>query len=182
MRIALMTPLDHSLNWIDGELMEGSAVFVVGLALLVSAFALRNFGESAATKAFFWPGLTLGLLFASMTLPGICNNFRRQSLFRESYQQDPAGFVLAEISRVTNFMDWYFYTYLVGSILIVAGLLGFLTLSSPTNKAISLTLIVLGASGLFIDFFSKERAVIYLAQLEEVRGANLGTQYEAGGP
>ncbi|MYF31391.1 MAG: hypothetical protein F4029_06260 [Gammaproteobacteria bacterium] len=166
-----MTALDHALKWIDGELFAGGTLFTLGLLLVGCGGLLWRFGESAAARAMVVPMLLMGGLITVLSVVGVLTNVRRIAEFREAYAVDPSAFVEQEVARVQGFMSWYVYTFVVASILIVAGLAAFLFAGAPMWKAIGLAMIVLGAAALHVDFFSKASATQYLAKLAVLDGA-----------
>ncbi len=165
-----MTALDHALNWIDGELLAGGALIAFGLLLAGCGGLLAKFGESAAARALVLPLLAMGGVIAALSAVGVLNNMRRIEQFREAYAGDAAAFVVQEVARVQGFMSWYTYTCISASILIVAGLAAFLAVGAPMWKSTGLALIVLGATALHVDFFSKASATQYLAKLAVLGG------------
>lgn len=160
-----MTPLDHALEWINGELVGGGALIAFGLLLAGCSGLLWRFGESPAARAMVLPLLVTAGLITAMAAVAALNNVRRIAEFRDAYAVDPVTFVQQEIARVQDFMSWYVYTFAGASILIVAGLAAFLIAGAPTWKAAGLAMIILGTTALHIDFFSKASAKQYLQQL-----------------
>lgn len=68
-------------------------------------------------------------------------------------------------------MDWYRYTMAGGAVVVIVGLAVFLLRGEPLAKAIGLAAVVLGATALHIDFFSKALSTRYLADVTTVVGS-----------
>lgn len=160
-----MTAFDHALRWIHGELIEGAVAIAFGLLLVGCAGLLWRFGESPAARAMVIPLLVLGGAMAVICVVMEVNNVLRIEAFRQAHALDPAAFAEKEIERVRGFTGWYRYTFAAGALLVVAGLAVFLLRHTPLAQAIGLVTIILGATALHFDFFSKARATRYLADL-----------------
>ena len=160
-----MTALDHAMGWIHGELVEGGVAIAFGLLLVFCSGLLWKFGESPAARAMVMPLLVLGGAIAIMCAVMELNNVLRIEAFRQAHALDPSAFAEREIARVQGFRSWYRYTFAGGALLVVGGLAVFLFRDAPEAKAISLAMIILGVTALHFDFFSKERATRYLADL-----------------
>ncbi len=120
--------------------------------------------------ALVLPAFVAGSLIAAGGVSMEIINLRRIREFSERYELDPNGFVEGEFQRVRSFMGWFRYTILGSSILIVGGLSVFLLVRAPIAGAIGLMMIVLGATGLVVDHFSRSRASRYLEHLTLLRG------------
>ncbi|MGY0400013.1 MAG: hypothetical protein ACWIPH_08820 [Ostreibacterium sp.] len=158
--------IEHAVNWVNGEIVEGIAIGSFGVLLLIVAAVFWKFGDTANAKAMILPFFVVGLFFSISSVVGVYNNIRRIPAFTEAYHQDEPDFIEKEKARVEGFMHWYVYTFVTGSVLIILGLAAFLLLGSPNFKAIGLTCIILGTALLFIDYFSKERAIEYLQRID----------------
>lgn len=160
-----MTAFDHAVRWIHGEMIEGGVAIAFGLLLVLCGVLLWKFGESPAARAMVMPLVVLGGGMAALCAVMEVNNLLRIDAFRQAHALDPAAFVGREIERVQGFMDWYRYTFAGGAALVVGGLAVFLFRGEPLSKAIGLATIILGATALHFDYFSKARAERYLADL-----------------
>ncbi len=160
-----MTALDHAMAWVQGERMEGAAVTALAVVLVVSAGLLWMFAVTAASRAMIAPLLVVGVLIVAMGIWMEILNMQRTGAFAEAHALDPSAFVEGEIARVEGFMTWYLYTMAGGCALMTAGLAAFFLAPSPMWKAIGLTMILVGVTALFVDHFSKGRAVLYLESL-----------------
>ncbi len=160
-----MSALDHALAWVQGERMENAAASVLAVLLVISTGLLWKFAVTPAGRALIVPLLVFGLYVVANGIASEIRNVQRIDAFSEAHARDPVAFVERETARVEGFMGWYLYTFVAGSVLIAGGLAMFLLVPSPTLKAIGLTMIVIGTTALFFDFFSKARATLYLEAL-----------------
>ncbi|MXX71019.1 MAG: hypothetical protein F4205_14110 [Gemmatimonadetes bacterium] len=157
-----MTALDHAMRWIHGEMVEGGVAIAFGLLLVLCGGLLWKFGESSAARAMVMPLLAVGGAIAVLCTVMEVNNVLRVEAFRQAHALDPSAFAEQEIERVQGFMGWYRYTFAGGALLVFGGLAVFLMRGAPAAKAVGLAMIVLGATALHFDFFSKARATRYL--------------------
>ena len=160
-----MTALNHAMDWVNGELVEGRALIVFGSVVLGCSALLWRFGATSAPRALVLPLLVIGVLIVAVSAAMEFNNARRLAAYEAAWELDSGAFVAREIARVRSFMNWYLYTYAAGSLLLVAGVAVFLLHSASTVRAIGLSLILLGTVALYVDFFSQERASRYLDNL-----------------
>lgn len=158
---------DHTLNWINGEILEGISFGIVGALIILASELLWKFGSSEAARALIMPMLMIGILLTSMSIAGVYNNYQRKFDYAELHQQSEQAFITQEKNRVENFMTWYKYTIGFGILLMITGTALFLLLSSHKVQAIALSMIFLGMAALYIDHFSKARAAIYLDQINK---------------
>lgn len=175
-----MTALDYAVKWINGELLAGAAVIALGLALVGCSGLFWKFGASSASRAMVVPLLVLGgvlVLLAGVTEFGA---FKRLAAFREAFAVDPAAFVAQETARVQDFMSWYLYLSIGGSVLLVGGLGAFLLVASDTVRAVGLAVILLAVAQLGIDHFSKARAADYLEALDGFGDSPSGSSHGTG--
>lgn len=160
-----MTAFDHAAKWIHGEMIVGGATMAFGLILVVCGALLWKFGASPAARAMVAPLVVVGAALAVITAVLLLNNVFRLEAFQQAHALDPTAFAEREIARVQGFMDWYRYTIAGGAVVVIGGLALFLLRGAPLAQAIGLAAIVLGATALHIDFFSKALSTRYLADL-----------------
>lgn len=163
----MSTFLDHSMAWINGEILEGISFGIVGALLILISELLWKFGISEGARALILPLLLIGILLTGTSIAGVYNNYQRKYDYTQLHQQSEQAFIKQEKERVENFMNWYAYTIGFGIFLMILGTGLFLLITSYRIQAIGLSLIFLGMTALYIDYFSKERAVIYLAQINK---------------
>ena len=75
----------------------------------------------------------------------------------------------SEKERVDEFMKIYPMTIIVASAMMVIGICVFAFLSKPILRASALVLIFVALAALTIDYFSKERGVIYQNKLNSIQ-------------
>ena len=86
----------------------------------------------------------------------------------EQYQESPEKFLESEKARVADFMKIYPQTIIVSAVMMVIAICVFAFCDKPWLRASALALILLALAALTIDFFSKERGVIYQQELNSM--------------
>ncbi len=162
-----MELIQHTINWAKGEILEATIMGTIGFLILASALMFWKFGSTPYAKAMVIPLLVVGIIPLLAGISGVISNRNRIPDYEQAWQQDPQKFMLAEKERVEGFDEIFKYTYPGAIIFVISGAVLFFVLSSPTGKAISLALMVLGLMAYFIDHFAAERAQIYLEQIEK---------------
>lgn len=92
----------------------------------------------------------------------------------EQYQESPEKFLESEKARVAAFMKIYPQTIIVSAVMMVIAVCVFTFCDKPWLRASALALILVALAALTIDFFSKERGVIYQQELDTVKIENVG--------
>ena len=92
----------------------------------------------------------------------------RQKQFVEQYQESPQKFLESEKARVADFMKIYPQTIIVSAVMMIIAVCVFAFCDKPWLRASALALILVALAALTIDFFSKERGVIYQQELNSV--------------
>lgn len=158
--------LENTLNWYHGEIFEGKMILLFGVMVGVLSFILHFWGTTPYAKALFIPMLVLSILLIATGSGMIYTNGKALAQIAEIYEKNPAEFVQSEIKRVEGFMYLYPTTLTVSAVLFLVGvlLLGFT--KNMYFHSSALALVVLGVSLMAIDYFSKERAIIYYNQLQ----------------
>ena len=153
--------IQHTIHWVKGEIFEGAIIGSFGLLTLISSILFWKFGKTPSAKGVIIPLLVIGIFYFIAASVGIYINQQRIPQYEVKYQEDPAGFIESEKDRTEGFMKIYIYTYVIATVMILTGLILFLFVSGANLDGIGLSLILLGLSLLCIDYFSKERAIIY---------------------
>jgi hypothetical protein len=153
--------IQHSINWVKGEILEGVIVVSFGILTLISSILFWRFGKTLTTKGMIIPLLVIGIFYFIAASVSIYINQQRIPQYEEKYQENPAGFIESERERTEGFMKIYIYSYVIATVMIFTGLILFLFIGGANFKGIGLSLILMGLSLLCIDYFSKERAIIY---------------------
>ena len=97
------------------------------------------------------------------------SNHQRGKQFEQQYQESPQKFLESEKARVANFMKIYPQTIIVAAVMMAIGICVFAFCTRPWLRASALTLILVALAALAIDYFSKERGLIYQQELENIQ-------------
>lgn len=159
-----MNILNETIIWHKGEIFEAICISLFGIILLALAAFIWKFGETPNTTALKIPLLILGLLFAMNGGVMARSNSKKIAKITRT-ERATIEFISQEKQRVEDFMHLYHYTK-IGALISfgIAMALFFLT-DNKFAHAIAISLIILGGTGLVIDYFSKERAEIYYHKL-----------------
>ena len=164
--------IEYTRKWFEGEIFEDYAMVGAGVVMLVLTFAVWRFGASDSARAIWIPMLLVALLHAAGGASLAINNHHRLAQFEKQYQEQPIEqFVQSEKARVDGFMGIYPMTIVVAAILFVAGTCMFAFCPALWHRGTALVLIYLALSGLVIDYFSKDRALVYLQEINKFIGA-----------
>lgn len=162
--------IEHTLNWIRGEIFEAKLILLFGIITLLVAFLFWKTGMTPNAKAMLFPLLIVGIMFIVSGSSMLYSNPKRAVEFSKSFNEDPIELVQAEKKRVENFMTWYPQIRYVAAGLGVLGILIFLFWATPIGRAIGVALLVVTISTFVIDHFSEERANIYYKQINKQVG------------
>ena len=169
-----MELIDYTNKWVSGEIMEDFAMVVGGVFCLVLALVAWRFGTSESARAIILPLTVVAIIFIGGGAALAYNNHQRSKQFVEQYQESPEKFLESEKARVTDFMKIYPQTIIVSAVMMVIAVCVFALCSTPWLRASALALILIVLAALTIDFFSKERGVIYQQELDSVKIENVG--------
>ncbi|MBR0305170.1 MAG: hypothetical protein IJQ94_05960 [Bacteroidales bacterium] len=162
-----MELIDYTNKWLTGEIHEDLAMVAGGMLFLVLAILAWRLGSSESARAIIIPLLVVAVLFIGMGTTLAFNNYHREKQFAEQYQESPQKFLESEKARVADFMKIYPQTIIVSAVLMVIGICVFAFCAKPWLRASALMLILTALMALTIDYFSKERGVIYQQELNE---------------
>lgn len=113
-----------------------------------------------------WPLLVIGTIFTTIGTGGIYSNSKKIARIENEYKQDREKFIKREIKRVEDFQ----YLYPMSIVISLGCFLIALTVLYFTKNiyfhAIAMALILFGMAFAVIDYFSKERAIIYYEKLK----------------
>jgi hypothetical protein len=157
--------INHSIHWAKGEIAEAIIMGITGLIIVIAAILFWKFGNTPNAKALVVPLLIVGLIPTIMSFSGVYSNKKRIQEFTVQYKAHPEAFIQSEKERVESFDQIFKFTYPMAIILVIGGAILFFLLGSPTWKAISLALMLMGLMTYFIDHFAAERAHIYYQQI-----------------
>ena len=164
-----MELIDYTNKWVSGEIMEDFAMVVGGVFCLVLALVAWRFGTSESARAIILPLTVVAIIFIGGGAALAYNNHQRSKQFVEQYQESPQNFLKSEKARVADFMKIYPQTIIVSAVMMVIAICVFAFCDKPWLRASALALILVALAALTIDFFSKERGVIYLQELNSVQ-------------
>ena len=169
-----MELIDYTNKWVSGEIMEDFAMVVGGVFCLVLALVAWRFGTSESARAIILPLTVVAIIFIGGGAALAYNNHQRSKQFVEQYQESTEKFLESEKARVADFMKIYPQTIIVSAVMMVIAVCVFAFCDKPWLRASALALILVALAALTIDFFSKERGVIYQQELDTVKIENVG--------
>ncbi|MBQ6746559.1 MAG: hypothetical protein IJR07_05895 [Bacteroidaceae bacterium] len=160
-----MELIDYTNKWVSGEIMEDFAMIVGGVACLVLVLVAWRWGTSESARAIILPLTVVAVILVALGGSLAYSNHTRRAQFVEQYQESPEKFLESEKARVADFMKIYPQTIIVSAIMMVVAICVFAFCDKPWLRASALALILIALAALTIDFFSKERGVIYQQEL-----------------
>lgn len=165
--------IQHTTNWVKGEIFEATIFGSFGLLTIVCSLLFWKFGETPNSKAVIIPFAIVGVFFLATAISGIVSNNKRLTEYTEAFQKDEKSFIASEKKRVEDFQYLYKTTIIIAAFSFALAICFFFFTDNHILKAIGLALIVFGLTGLIIDYFSKERADTYY----EVITTNIKSQF-----
>ena len=169
-----MELIDYTNKWVSGEIMEDFAMVAGGVICLLLALVAWRFGTSESARAIILPLTVVAVIFIGGGAALAYNNHQRSKQFVEQYQESPQKFLESEKARVADFMKIYPQTIIVSAVMMVIAVCVFAFCDKPWLRASALALILIALAALTIDFFSKERGVIYQQELNNIQIEKLG--------
>ena len=164
-----MELIDYTNKWLTGEIYEDLAILVTGVFLLVMAAVAWRFGSSVSARAIIVPLLVAAVLFIGGGAALAANNSHRRVQFEQEYKESPQKFLISEKARVEAFMKIYPQTIIYSAVMMIIAVCVFAFCARPWLRASALVLILVALAALTIDFFSKERGVIYQQELNSIQ-------------
>ena len=169
-----MELIDYTNKWVTGEIMEDLAMVVGGVVCLVLALVAWRWGTSESARAIILPLTVVAVILIALGGSLAYSNHTRQKQFVEQYQKSPQKFLESEKARVADFMKIYPQTIIVSAVMMVIAFCVFAFCDKPWLRASALALILIALAALTIDFFSKERGVIYQQELNSFKIEKVG--------
>ena len=163
-----MELIDYTNKWVSGEIMEDFTMIVGGVFCLVLALVAWRWGTSESARAIILPLTVVAVILIALGASLAYSNHTRQKQFVEQYQESPEKFLESEKVRVADFMKIYPQTIIVSAVMMVIAICVFAFCDKPWLRASALALILIALAALTIDFFSKERGVIYQQELNSI--------------
>ena len=153
--------IEHTLNWIKGEIFEARIIVLFGVLTIICALLFWKVGTTPSARAMLFPLLTVGIMFAAIGGGMMYTNPKRAVEFTKAFKTDPGQLIQSEKERVETFMAWYPITRYIFAGLAFLGIILFLFWATPIGRAIGISLILMGLATFVIDHFSEERAEVY---------------------
>ena len=169
-----MELIDYTNKWVSGEILEDLAMVAGGVICLLLALVAWRFGTSESARAIILPLTVVAVIFIALGGSLAYSNHTRQKQFVEQYQESPQKFLESEKKRVADFMKIYPQTIIVSAVMMVIAVCVFAFCTTPWLRASALALILVALAALTIDFFSKERGVIYQQELNNIQIEKVG--------
>ena len=169
-----MELIDYTNKWASGEILEDLAMVAGGVICLLLVLAAWRWGTSESARAIILPLTVVAIIFIGGGAALAYNNHQRSKQFVEQYQESTEKFLESEKARVADFMKIYPQTIIVSAVMMVIAVCVFAFCDKPWLRASALALILVALAALTIDFFSKERGVIYQQELDSVKIENVG--------
>ncbi|MGB0868208.1 MAG: hypothetical protein ACPGSD_01310 [Flavobacteriales bacterium] len=160
-----MNVLNHTLNWYKGEAFEASITVGFGVLLIIFGILFWKLGTTAGLKALVIPIFIVGLIIAIPGIMNTINNEKALEIVGKLQIENKSEFIQKEIERVEGFQYLYTFTKYLALGLFSVSLLIFFFWDNKQAQAVAIVLIILGLSGLVIDYFSKERSEVYYQEL-----------------
>jgi len=164
-----MELIDYTNKWLTGEIMEDFSMVAGGVICLLLALVAWRFGTSESARAIILPLTVVAVIFIGGGTALAYNNHQRQKQFMEQYQESPQKFLKSEKARVDDFMKIYPQTIIVSAVMMAVAICIFAFCTTPWLRASALALILVALAALTIDYFSKERGVIYQQELNSLQ-------------
>ena len=169
-----MELIDYTNKWVSGEIMEDFAMIVGGVFCIVLALVAWRWGTSESARAIILPLTVVAVILIGLGGSLAYSNHTRQKQFVEQYQKSPQKFLESEKARVADFMKIYPQTIIVSAVMMVIAICVFAFCDKTWLRASALALILIALAALTIDFFSKERGVIYQQELNSFKIEKVG--------
>ena len=164
-----MNLIEYTFKWLSGEINEDIAIVLAGVVLLILGILAWRIGTSESARGLIIPLLVASLLLIGMGAGLGFNNTARKEQFRQQYTESQQNFLESEKKRVDEFMKIYPMTIIIASVMMVIGVCMFSFFSKPILRASALVLILVALTALTIDYFSKERGLIYQNELKSIQ-------------
>jgi len=107
--------IQHTTNWVKGEIFEATIFGSFGLLTIVCSLLFWKFGETPNSKAVIIPLAIVGLSFLVTAISGIVSSNKRLIEFNEAFQKDRKAFVVSEKKRVEDFQYLYKTTIIIAA-------------------------------------------------------------------
>ena len=160
-----MNIISEMLNWYRGEAFESLLTGIVGVLIIGISIMCWLLGKTPNVQALIIPLLTVGLILSGAGLSGFISNNKNVEQIKGLNMDDSSQIIIKEKNRVESFQKLYTYTKIGATISFFIAMGLFFLTTNRHLQAIGITLIIIGLSGIVIDFFSKERADNYYQKI-----------------
>ena len=113
--------IQHTLNWIKGEIFEAVFIAIFRLLIIISGLLFWKFGETPNAEALLIPLIFIGVIATGTGLSMYFSNQKKLVEFEKSYRQDSVSFVQQEKERVEGFQYMYTVAKVIVSIFFILG-------------------------------------------------------------
>ncbi|MCY4267415.1 MAG: hypothetical protein OXC67_05945 [Flavobacteriaceae bacterium] len=159
--------INHTLEWYKGEAFESLVSSVFGVLLIIVALYSWRMGTTQGAHALVIPLLLIGLLLVGFGSYGYFKNQNAIKHFEQVQPKEMASFIQSEKERVEGFQSLYTFTKYLALSLFALAMIIFFFIENKNWQAIAIAFIIIGISGLIIDYFSEERANNYYSIILE---------------
>ena len=156
-----MNFIEHTIHWYKGEAFEALVSAGFGIVFILIGLALWKIGNSPAAQALIIPLMVIGLILGISGLNNTVVNRKAVQQLEHTKLESRLSFMQSEKERVEGFQYLYTFTKYLATGLFAVALFIFFFTEHIQWRAIAISMVILGGSGLVIDYFSKERADIY---------------------
>lgn len=160
-----MNILNHTIAWHKGEIFEAILFGGFGLLLIIVAVVCWSWGKTPNAQALVIPLLVVGVLISAGSISNAIGNSNKIKQITAEPIADITAFAQAEIERVEGFQYLYTVTKIMAGLLFFIAIGIFFLTHNRHWQAAAISIILLGLTGLTIDYFSKERADQYYQTL-----------------
>lgn len=157
-----MELIQHTINWIKGELFEAKLIVAFGIITIIAGFLFWKIGSTPNAKALFIPLLVAGAIYSAIGGGMLYSNPKRMVELPQSYQKDKVEFAKLEKKRVDDFQYGYKVSKIVATVFFLVTLLIFWSTKNPTWMGIGIALTYFALAGLVVDYFSQERQIFII--------------------
>lgn len=157
----MTTFIENTIDWYKGEAFEAFVSGSFGIGFIFIALLLWKIGDTQGARALIIPLVGLGLILGISGLYNANTNRHIVKQLENSYTKTDMAFIHSEKERVEGFQYLYTFTKYLATGLFAVALIIFFFTENYHGRAIAISMVILGGSGLVIDHFSKERADTY---------------------
>lgn len=153
--------IEATIAWTKGEIAEALITSAFGVLLIIFALCLWKFASYQSAHALVMPLVCVGLILGLSGGYNAYSNQNKIAQFEQRWAENSQDFLQSEKERVEGFQYLYTFTKYLAAILFAIAILIFFFVQNKHWQAIAIAFVILGLSGLVIDYFSKERADAY---------------------